>query len=804
MNKYNKKPIKNPILKKCWELIVNHIKDPPSDFLDPEWFLIEERLKNNEHSAELMDALVQLIKPRINISQRVFLDSTEFKKKFNQPADLVSIKFESDKFITTTDAFLTWSNLNSPNDDVEFLHRLTRVLEDSLQQALYAGLEFSDEFGYSDLTVVSIAKHEQDTLREGFYPITRVIADVWKHLVNKDPTRAMKFIETWSQSSFRLIRRLAIFASSDKRSKIEYAYKLLATIPKDELFLASSSVEVYRLIKTRWEELSEQQKGAIEKRLIAGPRSISFSQDAKIHVDRCKYDILGFMNQAGLTLSPKVVKLIKSLNAKYPHWQLPSLEQAGFHFWTSQNENGSADSTDLNSIPVQEVIETVLNIEKKHRFLGLDKWQYYCKTNPTRAIKSLIHQAKLKSWPIDLWSKFLWSAQEGQNINTVIEIIQVLDKCPNKVFKVLLEKISYWLLGSVQYFPTENKLWDIFDRILENAPNNSMKTQEADLTFKSVNSTSGYLTRILIVGLIENTYNKKFGQRKILKRLNCLIKLPGKFGLLARVRMSLDLLLFYSLEQKWTIKNLIPLFDWKNSEAIQIWQTQKHINYNLPAGLFLLVKDNFIELFQQKNLDSETRNIFVRKLIKLVIADKKHDLDSSISESEVNKLIRLNSPNCLSAVSSEFADELKNSPQGKKSTVWNQVIQPLFLAIWPRDYDLQSVSANDSLVQMVIESGNSFQAAAKFIAPFLRPAKLESVLTIHRLSKLDPIHYKNSPVEILDILANLISDDSYSHQYVSLRNILDQILISNPKISGVKKFQRLLKISNNPLHVSLN
>src|SRR6185295_19177634 len=99
--------------------------------------------------------------------------------------------------------------------------------------------------------------------------------------------------ERWRRSDFRLVRRIALFAAADPAVPSAAAANMLLEIPQGELFLTNSSVEVYRLIKARWNDFTVADQTKIGRRLCEGPPRNWFREGTEIdqYIDRARFDV---------------------------------------------------------------------------------------------------------------------------------------------------------------------------------------------------------------------------------------------------------------------------------------------------------------------------------------------------------------------------------------------------------------------------------------------------------------------------------------------------------------------------------
>src|SRR5262249_23322225 len=202
----------------------------------------------------------------------------------------------------------------------KLLQTLTNGLSAALEDAIEVGVESNRGYGTSDTDVPSVAKHKQNAYRTGFLPIVRVVAEIWTRLGRKNPALALPFVERWSKSPFRLVRRLAAFAAADAIVPPDQAADVLISLPEGEFFLTNSSVEVFRLIRARWHELPAEKRAQIEARIDKGPSADWFKAGADVNriVDRCRFDLLGDMKRAGLELSTASRNLLDKIQKRWP------------------------------------------------------------------------------------------------------------------------------------------------------------------------------------------------------------------------------------------------------------------------------------------------------------------------------------------------------------------------------------------------------------------------------------------------------------------------------------------------------
>src|SRR2546423_4053904 len=180
-----------------------------------EWFDLAPRLKRGDHSTEVLETLANVLKPKPVVSKRFSLHDADGDAAPERPSDLMSIDFEVEHGVSEDEVLSAWPE-NAPAEIEEKLLRiLTNALSSAVEDAIDAEVESNRGYGTTDSDVPSVAKHHQNEYRKGFFPIVRVIAEIWTRLAKKNPQLALLFVALWQASPLRLVRRLALFAAAN-------------------------------------------------------------------------------------------------------------------------------------------------------------------------------------------------------------------------------------------------------------------------------------------------------------------------------------------------------------------------------------------------------------------------------------------------------------------------------------------------------------------------------------------------------------------------------------------------------------
>ncbi len=460
-----------PLLVTCWRLIIRHMKTVQRGALRDDWFDLSPRIRGGEQSSELLERLADVLRPEVRVRPRHWWHDEDVRLEPAWPTDLISIDFEIDDGVNDEEILSAWPEGTSAEIDHKLLNHLTTVLSAALTEAIEAGVESDLGYGVSDADVRSVAKHDQNSNKAGFLAIARVMADLWIRVSRKDAHSALALLERWRTSGFRLMRRLAVFAAADKTVSPELAAQVLSTLPSGELFLTNASVEVYRLIDTRWADLTFDQQRDIEKRFAEGPPGEWFRRDVPEMIDRCRFDLLGQLERNGARLGDHAKAILSEIRIKWPGWELRPKDRAGFHIWHETSIGVAGNIEKFNGVPDDQLVNAITSVANSADIREGDAWEALCQTDAPRALRGLAAQAAMNRWPETAWSRFLWASPKVLDSESVFRTCGLLLDYPSVNFFRIAKDASWWL-KEITTTLDESILWRLWDRIFEAASQN--------------------------------------------------------------------------------------------------------------------------------------------------------------------------------------------------------------------------------------------------------------------------------------------------------------------------------------------
>jgi hypothetical protein len=241
-----------------------------------------------------------------------------------------------------------------------------------------------------------------------------------------------------------------------------------------------------------------------------------------------------------------------------------------------------------------------------------------------------------------------------------------------------------------------------------------------DVLTEAINSPVGRLAEVLIKRITKGEDGKEMPDA-IRQRFDTLASALGTFGELARVRFAVEVSLLFERAPNWTAERIVPLFDWKSPDAVNVWNARKYSNYIGSPKLFELTKASFLELFGRPEIAEDDLRVYGVWLAIIMIANRSRNAGYPITATEARSALRAAGGRALSGVGHRLAVEMEAAKPEEKIARWQNVIGPVFESIWPLDADLQSPRSTFELVHILRASGDAFPQAAEVIIPFIRP-----------------------------------------------------------------------------------
>ena len=777
------------LLKKSWQILIHYFDDEISQLSRLKWEKLLEDMRERGISVQNIDRLVEFLRPRLVIYPNI--DNSAKSQVFK---DIFKVNYLGYSFVLIEEIMEIWKEKADSSNTRELLRKLDSCLNNSLQIAKLVGEEQKDRGGMIDNQIRFVADKSIDSERMGYFNIIRLMIELWEHLAELDANLAGDLVNKWKKSKYRTIRKLAIIGSANSIISTEIGYVLLTDlITKLELLGSFSRAEVIRLIETRWNNFSSEQKAGVEKRILS--YSINGSSNLFGGNQFC-FDILYDMEQHNLQLGKQSKEFLTNIKSANPGWESIQLKSTKI----SKNKGSqisiplSIDMGDLNS--VEQFIKSYISSESIDNKSNEQIWRDICVNYSSRALTGLKNGFDSGYIPLKKWFAFLQVVQPFQSKKTVKDIMNIISKFPDDIFDKLHFNISQWLYGSVSLISVDSKFWSLFNRVSKEPKYGLIVDYSKNYYVEEI--TTEHLADVLGFILTKSKNKKDLYESITMQNLKQLLKSKDESGHRFRVRLSTYLPILFKNYRNLVEEEILPHFNAQRPDVDDFWFSQIGNTGPYSHDLFRVLEKPFIQYMELKKneLDGILLEYFVKQLIWMEFTNQIFVKDYTISSITARNLLRKVGKKCLPIVATELCNILKSYPNENRPERWKKSIEPVFEKIWPLDIDVQTTSANDSLLELICLSDSAFKKTFSVIFPYMLKNDMQSVKGVNLLLSLSRDRVWSNPKEVLDLLSCVLGERP-TFQQSELIELLNQIKEGDLRIANTKKFQRISKIVEN-------
>ncbi|SHL46845.1 hypothetical protein [Bradyrhizobium lablabi] len=779
----------DPLLAKCWQLIVRHIENEQRGRNQNQWFELLPRLRQGNLSIEVLSGIIHLLTPKLFVAKRYgWYDEPD--RKLEKPTDVMSIKYGVDDGVSEQEFFAAWPKNASTEAEAFLVVGLTNTLSATLADATDVGVEGPIGLGLTDIDVPSVAAHEQNAHHRGFLPIARILAELWSRLVQEEHGKALHALDEWKRSAFRLLHRLALYAATDPQVSPDLAAEVLLKIPQGELFLTNSQVEVHRLIRSRWTDFPEDKRRLIERRIVEGPPANWFKDgiDLSEPMDRHRFALLLDVERSNLSLGEEAAELLGQIRRRHPKWADSEPEKAGFAIWHGEATRIEGRKEKLQSVPSNELLAAAKKAAAEADFMDGDAWQNLCQSEPEKAFLGIEAALEVDRWQEWVWRPLLWAGSKISDAELLNRMASLLAQWPEDApFAEAANAAASWM-DQVSEKLKSAVLWKLWDFIERRALRPS-EVSDADIFTTALNDPAGNLASVLLKRTPKPKGDNELG-KALRDRYVRLLKGNDFFARLARVRFSAAVAFLFERAPIWTTTHILPSYDWASSDALAMWSARKYANHIGSPRLFSLTKKPFVELFSRQEVATEDIRVFSDWLGVILVVNQAGKTEYPLTTTEVRSILRTSGNESLWSFAHRMAVEMESAKPAEKKLVWQNIVRPAFEGAWPLDAELQSPRTTFKLVQLLLATGEAFGAAAPIIIPFIRPEDARAHSSVFSISEADPAIYGVAPDQMLNLLSAVAGNAPYQSLY-GMDKALEKLQEKTPQLAGTKAFQKL-------------
>ncbi len=619
--------------------------------------------------------------------------------------------------------------------------------------------------------------------------------DAWLALEDRDRAKALAAARVWWQEPFPVFKRLSLFAAAHRDGEgflVPAPLALEWLLAEDARWLwdRATEREVVHLLRERGRCFSPAERALLEDTLLQGPAKAATP-------DWLVYLRLHGLAFSGVPLGENARLRLECLEQQHPdHVREAGKYRTGGLIQVSPTVKIGGEEPTISSPRRRRELVAFLKAHPS-MFAGGDRtqhddWPQRCARHfPTTAC-ALFALARENVWPTERWAQALsvWYPDASRAAKAWRRLAPTVVAMPEKELQELAHPVASWLLKvSENLRHHEPEFFTLIRRIpslwLE------WQTPPGDLVNPAINHPLGMVAEALLVWLKGRSPAPGMGLPTEVRDFFTPLCDAGKPAFQpARIVLASRLNFLFWLDEDWTTRHLLPLFDWTGqpAEARGAWQgflgflRTSDLSRPLPGQIklqFLATARHYHELGRWgesyarllTEMSLEARQAFQES----ELAGATHALPPAAREKMVRWLVEL----------------LKSTGNQRAEYFRNRVLPYMQSSIWPKAGKDFTPNIRESLSRLFVASGEAFPEALDEFKEWLEPLKYWGVVTL-ALEKSGLCGC--FPAAALDFLARVV-DEQQHLPGDALKSCLDQIAQELPDLARDPRYLRLKRLA---------
>ena len=640
----------------------------------------------------------------------------------------------------------------------------------------------------------SISEHSQNKTFNDWTALIDLTRDAWLATAEKDIDQARLVAEEWWKTPYPLFKRLAFFAAAEREDVISCQQALSWLFADDNWWLWSVGTqrETMCLLASLASRLDATAMNQLEQAILQGPPRKMFIPDIRDKewnkiVDEAIWLRLARLQNGDAELSQRASSKLKSLTKQHS-WHLAEDGRDDFPTWFGPGEDIKVVS--LSAPHTKDGLIKWLHQYPKEDIRTSDDWRDRCKQDVDTTADALIDFVNKEKWLKDRW----WQAFSAWADDKCLKkswdrIPKVIIEAPDSLMKSVAVELGWWLREQAGKFEGQEKLFfSLIERILKLEHQGRVQSDD-DPLFRAINHPVGIAMEALLRWWYRRSLEDGQGLPDEIRPLftkicdtECDNFRPGRTVLGAHV------ITLFRIDEEWTSTNLLPLFDWQQSEAEArtVWVGFLR-STRLYWPLMAVIKQHFLETAKHyKKLGMRPEQY--TSLLMFVALDS----DGAFKEEDIRNATCALPQEGLLSITNNLTRALKGAGE-QRVDYWRNRVLPYFKSIWPKSHDSESLEISASLAQLCVAAQEVFPEAYKELRHWLRSLEegdvFPVVLGLHK-AKLS----EQFPKDVLEFLDTIIGDEYRfppSELGECLEDIQKKLKSSSQNIENNRVFQRL-------------
>ena len=597
---------------------------------------------------------------------------------------------------------------------------------------------------------------------------------IFRRLVEVNKEKAKSEYSIWRNTD-SVFLRLRIWASGLKgvTSETEFTNEIIS-LEKEDFWPFKGERDLLLSLKSRWNELSSQNRTLIEKKILKGPPriiKISNSEQKKrsAYLQLNRFHWLKIQNcKLGIDLE----KLTERLSKITPDWRPEYAQNAAE---SRDGRSGSVridtDWSSLKSLSLSGILDFVEK-PKDRDFISFTETAPLtglCNDAPLKALRVLSLQLKKGRFSSDFWETYL-SRDQRKKDTFRLKLLAGgrITQIPIEKFKKILLTASIWFEDAGPELREKNltmfeAVWNKFIETITQNENSSSsdlvkkEEKEVDWAGEAINSPSGNLAEIHMTDpSIKNNLKPEKGYPKTwLVKVDQLLNLPENAHRYAMVIFAYNLSWFHYIDPRWTELRLIKILADETSDKKDkgaIWSGFMWGAKTPDVKLYPKLKP--LLLMMAKERTSEGRRYV--EILSGILLNGWRSNNSKDQRLVTHDELR----NVLLKVDDDFRShmlwQLGQWSKDEQSN-WGKEVLVFLQKVWPKHKKVRTSKTSARLCDIALAQADNFPAISKQVSKLVSKIGNEHVFLPEMRKSKEDIASKY-PEDFLNLLYAILPD----------------------------------------------
>ena len=616
--------------------------------------------------------------------------------------------------------------------------------------------------------------------------------DSYFALAGKNRARAAALLKRWVQSDEPTCKRLVLHAlADDEASDTDMADAVLLQGEAPGIWDPYLRNEVLRFLNKAGSRLRPDLVQRIVRAIHAGPDPTNPDWHGidPGALDRTKVARLVELHLSGARLDKKSKNLVaeaasgRSVGDFDEHHGVISEDRAEIVGGDDRR------ARELLGGPLADLQRVLCGEGDELRWEDLDA---IVRGDPARVAKALRECAEGGQYPAAPWRQLMWhltSMRREDKAATAVEddVSQILSNAPDDLFANVTTAVAEFVraIGQAWDMERESEFQGLWKKSWISAAND-VGSDHNDPISHAINHGVGKLAEAALFRLWRHEPLPQSGlPSSVRPYLDSIATSPDAHP--GRVLLAAQLNFLFAVDPGWTEKQLIRRLDPSTnpSEALDLWAGFAW-SPRLGPNLLRAIKGLYLAVLDRSDIPSRTRRGLVDLLVAICL-----DIPEELTKREVRAAVKGLSEKSLCVTLRSLEHRLTGSA-AERGLTWKDKVEPWLQDYWPRTGSRNSAATSESMMHLVIGSGDSFPNAVSFCTPFLKPVENHHRWGLVYLKEQIEEH----PGAVLDLLSQVVQEDIPQHFRANLREILEAIGRVQPDLREDPRFRRLHQIAS--------